>query len=291
VTVVGDLGVDMRAVMSAPIVPGQDTRARISSAPGGAGANTCAWLARLGMPVSLVARIGNDAAGAAAAAELSAAGVDCRLAVDPALPTCCVIVIVHPDGDRTMLSDRGANAALSPADLDLPEVAGRGHLHLSGYPLFDPGSRAAGLAAIPAARERGWTVSVDPQSATHLATVGGGVFLDWIGGVDLLLPNADELAALGGPAAVLEAVAAIAMTDGARGATWYGRGTRVSVPSPAVHRTDSTGAGDAFNAGLLAAWLSGAPPEQALAAGVRAGTAAAGALGARPAGVMPRGRA
>jgi sugar/nucleoside kinase (ribokinase family) len=288
VTVVGDLGVDVRAVMSTPIVPGQDTRAGISSGPGGAGANTCAWLARLGVPTSLVARIGDDAAGAATAAELSAAGVDCRLAVDPTLPTCCVIVIVHPNGDRTMLSDRGANAALSPGDLDLPRVAGRGHLHLSGYPLFDPGSRAAGLAAIPAARERGWTVSVDPQSATHLAAVGPATFLRWIGGVDLLLPNADELAALGGPTAVLDRVGAIAMTAGPEGATWYGRGTTLSLPSPEVHRADSTGAGDAFNAGLLAAWLAGSTPERALAAGVRAGTTAAGALGARPGGASIR---
>lgn len=286
ITVVGDLGVDVRVGMTEAIVPGQDVRARISSGPGGAGANTCAWLSRLGVPVSLIARIGDDAAGAAAAADLAAAGVDCRLAVDPDLPTCCVIVVVHPDGERTMLSDRGANARLSPADLDLPDLrgpGGRGHLHLSAYSLFDTGSRAAGLAAIPAAKARGWTVSVDPQSATHLADAGPEAFLDWIRGADLLLPNAHELEALGGPAVVLEVVPAIAATDGPRGARWYGAAEPVSVEAPRVHRTDSTGAGDAFNAGVLAAWLSGVDPRAALLAGVAAGTAAAGAHGARPA--------
>ncbi|HEY7814458.1 MAG TPA: PfkB family carbohydrate kinase [Nakamurella sp.] len=282
VTVVGDLGVDIRVGMTGAIVPGQDIRARISSGPGGAGANTSAWLSRLGVPVSLIARIGADPAGAAAAAELAAAGVDCRLAIDPELPTCCVIVVIHPDGERTMLSDRGANARLSPGDLDLPDRPGRGHLHLSGYPLFDTDSRAAALAAIRAAGARGWTVSVDPQSSTHLRDVGPAVFLEWIRGADLLLPNADELEALGGPTAVLEVVPAIAVTEGVRGARWYGSGGSASVEPPEVHRTDSTGAGDAFNAGVLAAWLSGADPRAALVAGVAMGTAAAGAPGGRP---------
>ena len=283
VTVVGDLGVDVRVGMTGVIVPGHDVRARITSGFGGAGANTCAWLSRLGVPVSLIARVGDDAAGAAAAAELAAAGVDCRLAIDPELPTCCVIVVVHPDGERTMLSDRGANARLSSGDVDLPDVSGRrGHLHLSGYPLFDAGSRAAALAAIPAARARGWTVSVDPQSSTHLRAVGPAAFLEWIRGADLLLPNADELEALGGPAAVLEVVQAMAVTDGSRGARWYGPAGSTSVEPPEVHRSDSTGAGDAFNAGVLAAWLSGADPRAALVAGVATGTAAAGAPGGRP---------
>ena len=100
--------------------------------------------------------------------------------------------------------------------------------------------------------------------------------------VDLLLPNDAELGALGGVEAVLGVVSAVVVTHGRHGASWYSSSARVSVPAPQVHETDSTGAGDAFNAGLLASWLTGAEPLAALRAGVLAGTAAAAHVGARP---------
>jgi sugar/nucleoside kinase (ribokinase family) len=281
VTVVGDLGMDVRVIPTSAVVRAQDTPARITSTPGGAGANTAAGLARLGVPVSLIARIGDDIPGATAAAEIGRAGVDCRLTIDSTLPTCCVVVIVHPDGERTMLSDRGAGSRLAPEDIALPDVPGRGHLHLSGYVLFDGGSRPAGLAAMDRARRRGWTVSVDPQSATHIAAVGPALFREWVSGADLVLPNVAELSALGGPDPLLDVVTAIAVTDGPKGAIWHGRDGSVAVPSQQVHRVDSTGAGDAFNAGFLSAWLFGSEPAQALASGIEAGSVTAGRHGAR----------
>lgn len=284
VVVVGDVGLDVVAKLAGPVVFGQDTRARVTVAPGGAGGNTAAWLARYDLDVSLVARVGDDEAGRTAATELTAAGVACRFAVDPSLPTCCVVVLVAPDGDRTMLPDRGANAAFCAADVDLPAVDGRGHLHLSGYVLLDDGSRPAGLAALAAARAAGWTTSVDPQAATHIEAAGAADFRAWVEGTDLLLPNDAELAALGGLNAVLAVVGDVVVTHGRHGASWYSATQRVSVPAPAAHEADSTGAGDAFNAGLLAAWLSGAGALASVQAGVEAGTAAAARVGARPVG-------
>ena len=81
-------------------------------------------------------------------------------------------MIVEPTGERTMLPDRGANAALAPADLPVDELRAATHLHLSGYTLLDPGSRAAGLVALEHAREAGLSVSVDPASAAPLAAAG-----------------------------------------------------------------------------------------------------------------------
>ncbi len=282
VTVVGDVGLDVVAKLAGAVVFGHDTRAAVAVAPGGAGGNTAAWLARHDVDVSLIARVGDDEAGRTAAAELTAAGVDCRFAIDPRLPTCCVVVLVAPDGDRTMLADRGANAAFSPRDVQLPVVSGRAHLHLSGYVLLDSGSRPAGLASLAAAKAAGWTTSVDPQAANHIPSVGAATFLSWVEGVDLLLPNDSELGALGGVEAVLDVARAVVVTHGRHGASWYSSSARVSAPAPHVHETDSTGAGDAFNAGLLASWLTGADPLAALRQGVLAGTAAAAHVGARP---------
>jgi len=283
VVVVGDVAVDVivepcpPTVASGPersggeIIVGADVPARIRTRAGGAGANTAAWLAHLGADVTLVARVGDDPAGRAAAADLRAAGVRPALAVDPEHPTCTVVVLVA-DGDRTMLSDRGAAAFLAPADL--PSLEAADHLHLSGYVLLGPASRDAGLAALASAGAAGLSTSVDPQVAPAL----GAGFVDDVRGVDLLLPNAAELAALGGAAALRDVVGAVAATDGPGPARWTDRhGTWTAQPPP-VEVVDPTGAGDAFDAGVLVAWLAGSGPAAALEAGCAAGAAAVARL-------------
>ena len=277
IVVVGDVAVDVLVTPDVPAVPGADVPAAIRPAPGGAGANTAAWLAHRGADVVLVARVGDDAAGRAAADDLAAAGVRPQLAVDPDAPTATVVVLLG-DGDRMMLSDRGAAARLSPADL--PDLGGARHLHLSGYVLHDPSSRDAGLAALAAARAAGISTSVDPQVAPAL-TPG---FRERVRGVDLLLPNAAELAAFG----PTDGVGAVAVTDGPRPARWIEPGRVVAVAPPPVEVVDPTGAGDAFDAGLLVAWLAGADPEAALRAGCAAAAEAVGRAGARPPGRDPR---
>jgi sugar/nucleoside kinase (ribokinase family) len=275
VVVVGDIAVDLLVEPCAPVVPGADVPARIRMRAGGAGANTAAWLAYLGADVTLVARAGDDPAGRAAADDLREAGVRPVLALDPEHPTCTVVVLLA-DGDRTMLSDRGAAGRLSPADL--PTFRNADHLHLSGYVLLDPTSRAAGRAALAEARAAGLSTSVDPQVAPAL----GPAFVDDVRGVDLLLPNAAELAALGGVKALREVVGAVAATDGPEPARWSDRQGTWTTEPPNIEVVDPTGAGDAFDAGVLVARLTGAGPAAALAAGCTAGAEAVGRLGARP---------
>ena len=192
VVVVGDLAVDVLVTPAVPPVAGADVPARIVTTAGGAGANTAAWLAARGVDVTLVARVGDDLAGHAALAELAASGVRPAVAVDPDAPTATVVVLVGSGGDRTMLSDRGAAARLSPADL--PPLDGVDHLHLSGYVLGAASSRDAGLAAMAAARTAGASTSLDPQATGAFPTT----LLPGLEGVDLLLPNAAELAAFTG---------------------------------------------------------------------------------------------
>jgi sugar/nucleoside kinase (ribokinase family) len=277
VVVVGDLAVDLLVTPAVPPVPGADVPARIVTTGGGAGANTAAWLAHRGVDVTLVARVGADPAGRSAVAELGAAGVRPAVAVDPDAPTATVVVLLGAGGERTMLSDRGAAARLVPADL--PALDGFDHLHLSGYVL---GAGPVGPAALAAARAVVASTSVDPQGVLTAAVLRD------LGRVDLLLPNAAELAGLTGSpgprsaTSLLDVADAVVVTHSAAGASWVDRAGVRTVAAPTVEVADPTGAGDAFDAGLLAAWLSGAGPEAALAAGCAAGAEAVSRRGARP---------
>lgn len=286
VVVVGDVGLDIVARHSEPIVYGGDARAAVTVTGGGAGANTALWLRELGVETTLVARVGDDAGGRLVRHELQAADVHCEFAVDTDTATCCVVVLVDGDGQRTMLPDRGANKRFRPEDVTAAALAGARHLHLSGYVLLDPSSRPGGLEALALARRLGLTTSVDPQAAALLTDPAA--FLDDVRGVDLLLPNADELRALTGsqePEAareLLDTVGAVAVTFGLDGAAWVDDDGIVTAPAETVPCVDSTGAGDAFDAGVLAAWLRGDAPRAVLTAGASLGARAVSQVGAQP---------
>ncbi|MFJ6153142.1 carbohydrate kinase family protein [Micromonospora profundi] len=289
--VVGDVITDVLAVLSGPLAAGSDTRAEISLGGGGQAANTAAWVAAQKVPVTLVAAVGDDDAGRDRLAELERAGVDCALERVEDAPTGTVIVLAT-DGERTMVSQRGANLRLSAEHVDraLAQTPDAGHLHLSAYTLLDDASRGAGLRTLAAARERGLTTSVDAASAAPLRRVGAAAFLSWVREVDLLLVNADEATVLAGgldPAAQGRALSATArrvvVKGGAAGAVWVDRWATVSVATARrVTVVDVTGAGDAFAAGLLTAWLAGATPTAALDRATELGALAVSTVGARP---------
>lgn len=286
IVVVGDAALDVIARHDKPLPHGGDARAKIRFTGGGSGANTALWLRHLGAETTLLARIGDDPGGRLIRAELEAAGVRCAFAVDPEAPTCCVVVMVDGSGQRSMLADRGANQRFAPEDVTPEALAGANHLHLSGYVLLDPPSRAAGLAALAAAREAGLTTSVDPQAAAHITDPAA--FLDDVRGVDLLMPNTEELVALTGSAdpvsakELLGTVGAVVVTAGLDGASWVDRDGVTSVPAVEADCIDSTGAGDAFDAGVLTGWLAGESTVDVLRHGTRLGALAVGKVGPQP---------
>ncbi|MFG1811772.1 carbohydrate kinase family protein [Streptomyces sp. NPDC049040] len=284
--VVGDVVTDVVARHAEPLAADTDTAARIAVLPGGAGAN----VAYRGAPgVRLLARAGADSADWHRAA-LTAAGVEAALRVDGERPTAVVIALVGADAERTLVTDSGAAFRLGPADWDEALLDGVGHVHLSGYLFFcEPGRELAAVVG-KAARALGLPVSVDPASAGFLRGLGVPRFLDLVSDADLLLPNEAEAALLSGTAEPAAAAArlsrcggTVVVTLGAGGAL-AAHGGRVTARTPAVAATavDSTGAGDAFTGGLLAARLAGADPAAALAAGCAAGAAAVEVVGGRP---------
>jgi ribokinase len=285
VVVVGDVATDVVVVLAGDAAPGSDRPASIRSRGGGAGANVAVHLARLGMPVTLAGCVGDDAAATVLRTELTAAGVRLALRTVDETATGTVVSLVEPGGQRSMLADRGANLHLTPDDV--PAVPPGGHLHLSGYTLLDPGPRAAGLAAMAAAVEAGCTVSVDPASTGPLRDYGVDRWLADTAAATVLLPNADEARLLTGCADAMDAARAlaarhpvVAVSLGADGAVWAAGTSLVHRPAHPTEVVDTTGAGDAFAAGLLAAWLSA--PRVDPAAALDAGLARAAEVVRRP---------
>ena len=293
VVVVGDLMTDTVAHAALPLAKGSDTPATVTMHGGGSGANIAAWLAVDGTEVAFVGRRGADIAGRNRDMELMGYGVDARLVMDPERPTgTCVVMVTHK-GDHTMLSDPGANSALSPDDLPKDLFTAGSHLHISGYTLLNEGSREAALAAFAHAQRAGMTVSVDAASRAPVERAGAEPFLQMSNGASLLFVNAAEAAVLTGredpeqAARVLNAwYPQVVLKMDVDGALLYsgGRPDPIRAPAQPVERiVDGTGAGDAFCAGFLPPWLNKKPPGEALASGCRLAAQALAMLGARPA--------
>ena len=276
ILVVGDVMNDVIVRPSGPLRPGTDCAAEIRQAGGGSGANLACWLGRLGVPVRFAGRVGADHA--AQKAELARHGVEARLGCD-GRPTGTVVAMIGADGERSFYTDRGANLALGPADLPAELLEGVRLLHVSGYALFEPGPRAATCGLIEAARARGVAVSVDAGSSAFLRAAGAEDFRRWTGGADLCFANVEEAAVL---AATDADYCCRVVTNGAAGASAWCGGEQASVPGGAVPVRDSTGAGDAFAAGFLAAWVTRADLTSCLFNASLCGGIAVGLAGARP---------
>ncbi|WP_068928939.1 carbohydrate kinase family protein [Planobispora rosea] len=291
--VIGDVVTDVVALHGGAglscLEAGTDTAADIVLRPGGSGANTASWAARLGADARILTRVGSDT-GEWHRAELRRSGVRPHLRVDPERPTAVVIAMVDVTGERSMLTNRGAGGHLGTDDWEENLLDGVAHLHLSGYTLFaEPGLRLSRLAVAEAAR-RGVTTSVDPASAGFLRAFGPERFVRETRAARLIIPNQDEALLLAGETSVERAAERLSLAYGTAavklgpGGALMARDGHVVARSPGLPAevVDCTGAGDAFAAGLLTALLTGADDEAAIAAGCRAGAEAVTVIGGRP---------
>ena len=168
---IGDIMLDVTAVVGAPIRQGVETRATISTQGGGAAANVASWLAVSGVSSHLVVRIGDDVVGQTVLNDLDKYGVTHSHTVVTGANTGVVIVLVDAQGERTMFPDSGANAGLSLSDLpSLDEISA---VYLSGYPLVNLKSRSGALDILRSVKAQGLPVVFDPSTVGVLLEVSG----------------------------------------------------------------------------------------------------------------------
>ena len=175
---------------------GNDTRTVISTHGGGAGGNVASWLAVLGNDVTMVGRIGNDAAGSAITAEFDALGISYGEIVKEGFHTGVVICLVDPSGERTMLADNGANAGLAVSDL--PALDGVDAIYLTGYAPLAPLSCEGVLEMVRTINSRGIPIVFDPATVGGMQGVPVAEILSWCALMDTVIMNEEEAIYLSG---------------------------------------------------------------------------------------------
>ena len=239
---------------------GNDTRTIISTHGGGAGGNVASWLAVLGNDVTMVGRIGNDAAGSAITAEFDALGISYGEIVKEGLHTGVVVCLVDPSGERTMLADNGANAGLAISDL--PALDGVDAIYLTGYAPLAPLSREGVLEMVRTINSREIPIIFDPATVGGMQGVPVEEILSWCALMDAVIMNEEEAIYLSGlsdcEAALnffLELTPRAIIKRGSAGAIGLERGGQIiSVAAKTLTVVDTTGAGDAFAAGFIDAF-------------------------------------
>ena len=250
---------------------------------GGSGAILACGAAKLGLRVAISTVVGDDLFGRFMRDALSEAGVDTSgIGVDEVMQT-GITVVLSGDDDRAILTMPGTIAGLRSELIDPSLLARARHVHVSSYYL-----QTALAPALPARFDEihaaGATTSLDPNWDPTGLWDGG--LLDLLPKVDVFLPNAMEATRSAHTSDLEGAVRALAararlvvVKNGDRGALAGEGDTVYRVDGMLTQAVDTTGAGDSFDAGFLAAWLNGEPVDRALAVANACGSLSTRALG------------
>jgi ribokinase len=276
VVIVGSVNEDLNLSVARFPAPGETVgEAAMGTSLGGKGANAAVAVARLGGSARLVARVGDDQAGADARARLAAERVELDDVISASEPTGVAIVVTDAEGENMIIVAPGANGRLSEDDvvtaLERLDEAPTAVLANLEVPL------EAIMAAARTAERRGWPFVLDPAPAQTLPA-------ELVAACSVLVPNRHELEQLHprGVGGLLELGAqAVVTTLGAEGAElWTAAGPR-RYDAYAVEVRDTVGAGDAFAGGLALRLAESAALEDALELALAAGALATRGLGAQ----------
>jgi ribokinase len=265
IVVLGDLIVDVVLRPDRPLENGSDVPGRVALTQGGSAATAARWLGRLGARSSLVAAVGRDAAGRALVEAIKTDGVTPHVVRVAGSRTGRIGVLVTPDGERSFVQDRAAALQLAPVDLKPAWFARADAVHLPIYSLLDEPLGLAGRRALELGRAAHAAISLDLASIGPLLAKGRRAARALIAEIapDILFATASEAEGLLGKYAVegLLDVASIAVVKrGSKGATVLAREDeprlRFEVATTPISATDTTGAGDAFDAGFLVGWFT-----------------------------------
>jgi sugar/nucleoside kinase (ribokinase family) len=279
------LSAEETADLYAAMGPGQEVS-------GGSAANSMEGAAALGLKTAFIGQVADDQLGAIFAHDMRSLGIRFEtppIAAPP--PTGVCLVLVTPDAQRTMNTFPGASHELTSAAVDPALIRSAAVTFLEGY-LWEPEQpRAAMLQAARIARSAGRTVAFTLSEILWTASQRAGVMAMIDAGlIDLVFGSEHEFRKLTACQASGDCIAALApkvgtlvMTRGAEGAIAVERGERTEVaPAPVDKVVDTTGAGDLFAAGFLAARLRRRETRACLEAGAIAAAEVISHFGARP---------
>lgn len=260
------------------------------SASGGSVANSCAVAAALGSRVAFLGKVANDEMGEIFRREIAAVGV--HYATPPlkdSVPTARCLILVTPDGQRTMNTYLGAGGEFSLDDLDETLIAASKITYLEGY-LFDPpAAQTAFREAVRMARAAGQKTALSLSDAFCVDRHRDRFKRLIAEGIDILFANEAEICSLYQVNSFEEAAEKAArdvnlavLTRSEAGSLILHNGQRIEVPAVPVKLVDSTGAGDAYAAGFLSAYTAGKSLLDAGHLGAQAAALAISRIGARP---------
>ncbi len=259
-------------------------------ASGGSVANTCAVAAALGAKAAFLGKVAADDMGDAFDREITAHGVHYPTPrLQAPIPTARCLILVTPDGQRTMNTYLGAAQEFGLSDLDAMVIAASAVTYLEGY-LFDPPEAQAAFAEAAAiARAAGQRTALSLSDPFCVDRHRDGFRRLIAEGVDILFANEAEIFSLYQRNSFAEAAADAArdvklavLTRSEEGSIILHEGAQITVPAEPVKLLDTTGAGDAYAAGFLAAFTKGESLAAAGALGAKAAALAISQIGARP---------